>query len=99
MISPANKLDPAITELNTNITELDLVNNFSFNMDSQIPFFCGDSEECRTFGSAAAIDTAFGNIEKKFAVVGTLEEIDKLLVVVECKLPKYFRVGCYQTVW
>ena len=24
-------------------------------MDSQIPYFCGDSEECRTLGSRAAL--------------------------------------------
>ena len=42
--------------------------HFSFRMDSIIPFFCGDTEECRTLGSEEALRTAQMNIKEK---VGT----------------------------
>ena len=38
---------------------------FIFRMDSQIPFFCGDSQLCRTVGSGAALKAAIRNIETK----------------------------------
>ena len=34
-------------------------------MDSQIPFFCGDSLECRTVGSGNALQMALENINTK----------------------------------
>ena len=34
-------------------------------MDSQIPFFCGDSVECRTLGSTAALARALDNLDTK----------------------------------
>ena len=34
-------------------------------MDSQIPFFCGDSLECRTVGSMKALEIALENINTK----------------------------------
>ena len=39
--------------------------HFSFRMDSIIPFFCGDSEVCRTLGSEEALRTAKINIKNK----------------------------------
>ena len=39
--------------------------HFSFRMDSIIPFFCGDSEVCRTLGSEEALSAAKRNIRNK----------------------------------
>ena len=39
--------------------------HFSFRMDSIIPFFCGDSEVCRTLGSEEALSAAKINIRNK----------------------------------
>ena len=53
-------------------------------MDSQIPYFCGDTEECRTLGSRQALETAKANIESTFVVVGVLEELDMTHKVRTC---------------
>ena len=53
-------------------------------MDSQIPYFCGDTEECRTLGSRKALETAKANIESTFEVVGVLEELDMTHKVMTC---------------
>ena len=57
-------------------------------MDSQIPYFCGDSIECRRFGSKKAIEQAKKNIEEHFLMVGTLESLDKSHFVMECLMPQ-----------
>ena len=62
-------------------------------MDSQIPFFCGDSTHCRTLGSKQALNEAIENIEESFLVVGILEIFEESLEVLECKLPQYFKVS------
>ena len=61
-------------------------------MDSQIPFFCGDSVDCRTLGSPTSVQKAKENIEKHFVMVGVLEHIEESLAVMECKMPDYFKV-------
>ena len=58
-------------------------------MDSQIPFFCGDSEKCLNLGNIEAPKLAIRNIEKHFLVVGTLAEMDKTYAVMECLMPEY----------
>ena len=58
-------------------------------MDSQIPFFCGSSENCLKLGHPDAPYQAIQNIEKHFVVVGTLEELDKSLFVMECLMQEY----------
>lgn len=60
-------------------------------MDSIIPFFCGDTLECRTLGSKEALRRAKINIKEKFVAVGVLEFLEKSLAVLECKLPQYFK--------
>jgi len=65
--------------------------NYSFRMDSQIPFFCGDSIDCRTIGSDEALKMAITNINTKFVTVGLLEEFDKSLIVMECKLNSFLK--------
>lgn len=58
-----------------------------FRMDSQIPYFCGDSLECRTLGSPVALEQAKRNIENSFIMVGTLDSLEKSHTVMECLMP------------
>ena len=60
-------------------------------MDSQIPFFCGDSVECRTLGNPTALEQAKKNIEDNFLMVGTLESLEKSFVVMECLMPEQMK--------
>ena len=60
----------------------------NYRMDSQIPYFCGDSLDCRTFGNPLALEKAKENIEKNFLMVGTLESLDKSHAVMECLMPE-----------
>ena len=62
-----------------------------FRLDSQIPFFCGDLVFCRMLGHEKAVEKAKENIEKSFLVVGTLEEMDKTIMVMECVMPEYMK--------
>ena len=56
-------------------------------MDSQIPYFCGDSLEYRTFRSPQALEQAKRNVEEKFVMVGTLDSLSKSHSVMECLMP------------
>eukprot|EP00090_Calanus_glacialis_P013709 TRINITY_DN22364_c0_g1_i1.p1 TRINITY_DN22364_c0_g1~~TRINITY_DN22364_c0_g1_i1.p1 ORF type:complete len:371 (+),score=94.76 TRINITY_DN22364_c0_g1_i1:29-1141(+) len=58
-----------------------------FRMDSQIPYFCGDSLECRTLGSPQALDQAKKHVEEKFVMVGTIDSLSKSHSVMECLMP------------
>ena len=60
-----------------------------FRMDSQIPFFCGDSHTCLTLGHPKAVETTIESIEKNFIVIGTLDQMDKTFAVMECLIPEY----------
>ena len=42
-------------------------------MDSQIAFFCGNSEACLTLGSDEALAMAKHNIDAHYVTVGVLE--------------------------
>ena len=53
-------------------------------------YFCGDSVECRTLGSEAALETAKRNIVSHYVTVGLLEMLDTSLLVLQCTLPRYF---------
>ena len=59
-------------------------------MDSQVAFFCGDSQDCLTLGSDKALQTALDNIEKHYITVGVLEHLEVSFLVMECLLPEYF---------
>ena len=59
-------------------------------MDSQVAFFCGDSEDCLTLGSDVALQKAMNNIEKHFITVGVLEYLEMSFIVMECLIPWYF---------
>ena len=45
-------------------------------MDSQIAFFCGNSEACLTLGSDEALVLAKHNIEVHYVTVGVLELLE-----------------------
>ena len=62
----------------------------NFRVDSQIPYFCGDSEMCRTIGSREALEKAKENIKSNFLMVGVLEELEKTHFVLECLKPNLF---------
>ena len=47
-------------------------------MDSIVPFFCGDSEECRTLGSKKALETAKSNIRSKVGEEGGFQIFAKI---------------------
>ena len=68
-----------------------IINHNVHRMDSQIPFFCGDSLECRTLGNPDALEQAKRNIEESFLIVGTLESLDKSFAVMECLMPQQMK--------
>ena len=59
-------------------------------MDSQVAFFCGDSQDCLTLGSDRALQIALDNIEQHYITVGVLEHLEISFLVLECLLPGYF---------
>ena len=58
-----------------------------FELDSQLPFLCGDSLQCRTLGHPAAVAATIANIEASYAVVGVLEMLAETIAVLECVMP------------
>ncbi|OQV24958.1 putative Heparan sulfate 2-O-sulfotransferase pipe [Hypsibius exemplaris] len=57
---------------------------------NMIAFFCGHDIECSKHNSPNALSRAKQNVEKHFAVVGILEDLDMSLQVLEQTLPAYF---------
>ncbi|XP_037075920.1 heparan sulfate 2-O-sulfotransferase pipe-like [Pollicipes pollicipes] len=53
-------------------------------------FFCGMDEDCSAFNSEVAMQKAKRNVEKYYAVVGVLEEMNKTLAVLEHYIPRFF---------
>ncbi|XP_055843997.1 heparan sulfate 2-O-sulfotransferase pipe isoform X2 [Episyrphus balteatus] len=53
-------------------------------------FFCGHSRDCLPFNSPTAIQIAKHNVEKYYAVVGTWEDTNVTLTVLEKFIPRYF---------
>lgn len=58
---------------------------------SQVAFYCGHSAVCDEFNGEGAMNLAKENVEKYFAVVGVLEQMDKSLEVLENYVPRFFR--------
>ena len=58
-----------------------------FQMDSQLPFLCGDSTVCRTMGHPEAVSRTISNIEANYVVVGVLEMLEETITVMECLMP------------
>ncbi|XP_055912368.1 heparan sulfate 2-O-sulfotransferase pipe isoform X3 [Eupeodes corollae] len=53
-------------------------------------FFCGQSTDCLPFNSPAAVQIAKHNVEKYYAVVGSWEDTNVTLSVLEKFIPRYF---------
>lgn len=53
-------------------------------------FFCGMDDECAKFNSVEAMQRAKANVERYYAVVGVLEEMNKTLAVLENYIPRFF---------
>ncbi|ODM97953.1 Heparan sulfate 2-O-sulfotransferase pipe [Orchesella cincta] len=56
----------------------------------QTMFFCGHDEKCVEFNGEWAMQKAKRNVEKHYAVVGVLEEMDITLKVLENYIPRFF---------
>ncbi|XP_020815970.1 heparan sulfate 2-O-sulfotransferase pipe-like, partial [Drosophila serrata] len=61
------------------------------NYKRQSLFFCGHSRECLPFDSQHAIQLAKLNVERDYAVVGTWEETNITLTVLEAYIPRFFK--------
>jgi len=64
----------------------------------QTMFFCGHSEDCTGFNTEIAMRKAKENVEKHYAVVGVLEELNKTLTVLEHYVPRFFK-GARDVYW
>ena len=53
---------------------------------------------CRGFNTEVAMRKAMENVEKHYAVVGILEELNKTLTVLEHYVPRFFK-GALNTYW
>merc|ERR1712117_22220 len=54
-------------------------------------FFCGQDDECTGFNTEIAMRKAKENVEKHYAVVGLLEDLNKPLTVLEHYVPRFFK--------
>jgi len=64
----------------------------------QTMFFCGHKDSCTGFNTEVAMKKAMENVEKHYAVVGILEELNKTLTVLEHYVPRFFK-GALNTYW
>jgi len=64
----------------------------------QTMFFCGHSDHCTGFNTEIALRKAKENVEKHYAVVGVLEELNKTLTVLEHYVPRFFK-GAKDVYW
>lgn len=53
-------------------------------------------EYCRHYGNLEAMSTAKSNIEKYYPVVAVLEHMNMSLVVMENKLPQFFKGALHE---
>jgi len=61
-------------------------------------FFCGQDDDCTGFNTEIAMRKAKENVEKHYAVVGVLEELNKTLTVLEHYVPRFFK-GAKDVYW
>lgn len=57
----------------------------------QTLFFCGHSEKCTPFNTVGALERAKLAVEKHYAVVGVLEDMNTTLTVLENYIPRFFQ--------
>ncbi|XP_077544909.1 heparan sulfate 2-O-sulfotransferase pipe [Haemaphysalis longicornis] len=56
-----------------------------------VPYFCGHDNRCLSVQNTWALNTALRNIERHYAVVGVLEDLNVTLALLEKLLPRFFR--------
>ncbi|XP_075225162.1 heparan sulfate 2-O-sulfotransferase pipe isoform X1 [Lycorma delicatula] len=54
-------------------------------------FFCGHSDACTPFNTVGALQRAKRAVEKHYAVVGVLEDLNSTLTVLEYYIPRFFK--------
>ncbi|KAK0172964.1 hypothetical protein PV328_006223 [Microctonus aethiopoides] len=64
----------------------------------QTLFFCGHNEKCMPFNTAGALERAKLSVEKHYAVVGVLEDVNATLTVLENYIPQFFE-GATEVYW
>lgn len=57
----------------------------------QMLFFCGTEKICATFNTKAALQRAKYNVEQHYAVVGSWEDTNMTLAILEHHIPRFFR--------
>ena len=77
--------------IETNATECDFSGDKILYRELQLTFFCGNSPECRRIGSRDALAQAMVNVEQGYAFVGTTEQMELGLKVLEAVLPGFFK--------
>ncbi|XP_055387136.1 uncharacterized protein LOC129615793, partial [Condylostylus longicornis] len=73
------------------VYEVDAVKDTVGDHRRQTLFFCGHNPDCLPFNSPRAVQIAKQNVEKEFAVVGSWEDTNITLTVLEHYIPRYFR--------
>ncbi|KDR19341.1 heparan sulfate 2-O-sulfotransferase pipe isoform X2 [Zootermopsis nevadensis] len=61
-------------------------------------FFCGHSDFCTPFNTLGALQRAKKAVERHYAVVGVLEDLNSTLTVLENYIPLFFK-GATQVYW
>ncbi|CAH1105079.1 unnamed protein product [Psylliodes chrysocephalus] len=64
----------------------------------QSMFFCGHHPECLPFNTEGALERAKRAVERNYAVVGVLEELNTTLTVLENYVPRFFK-GASKIYW
>ncbi|XP_037933842.1 heparan sulfate 2-O-sulfotransferase pipe isoform X2 [Teleopsis dalmanni] len=66
------------------------INEYSGNFKRQSIFCCGHNKDCLPFDSPYAVQLAKYHVETEYAVVGTWEETNITLTVLENYIPRFF---------
>ncbi|XP_046621797.1 heparan sulfate 2-O-sulfotransferase pipe-like isoform X1 [Neodiprion virginianus] len=64
----------------------------------QTLFFCGHQQECLPFNTVGVLERAKMTVEKNYAVVGILEDLNTTLTVLEKYIPRFFQ-GALNMYW
>ena len=59
--------------------------------EQQLSYFCGNALECRQVGNQEALQSAKLNTEKKFALVGLTNDMERTIALLERIVPTYFK--------
>ncbi|EDW76758.2 uncharacterized protein Dwil_GK19598, partial [Drosophila willistoni] len=61
------------------------------NYMRQTLFFCGNERQCLPFNSPRSVQLAKMNVERDYAVVGSWEDTNVTLTVLEAYIPRFFK--------